>query len=336
MRKLFMIASPPPDLHPCKEMEKDPLVPKLQPRSKCRKVTMLLICLLTTSVILLLIFILNAFANSSDPARFGFPNGTANISDEYSTEITPSGWTFRIWIVIYAWQAVWVLYGWSFVFRPRHYSTIYLIVYPVYTLANLFSIGWLYLWSNDYPQYAFPCLFLVNFVLWCTIAIEVFYLYKFALLTPNENLRSFKIDYYLTQIIVVNGLLIYAVWTTIAALINLTIVLQYFGDYNATDVATAALALLAVELIVYFILENTVFDRFLRFSFLVYPVVIWALSGMLSQNYQDDSNERNGIFSLVVLIVAMVLFVIRIVLWIVFLFFRRTASMRLSAYGERA
>lgn len=329
--------------------EKTPLrekAPVDSPEKNTLKQTLLeVVCLAATSIVLLLVFIFNGFAASGESSRFGFPNGTRNVSDAYYTEITPDYWTFSIWGIIFAWQALWILYGWSFFLRsvflkgPAFMGTISLIVYPLYTIANALNIVWIYLWGNDLPQAGFPILIIISFFLWCAIAVQVYYLYKIAHTLPDQRLTWFKIDYYVTQGLVVNGLIIYATWTTIATLVNFTIVLQYYGDdYDATDVATVSLVLLIVELAVYFTLENTVLDRFLRFSFLVYPVVIWALSGIVSGHYDDDEeSDRNHIFSLVLLILASILFVARIVLWIFFLIFRKdTPSITLATYKEVA
>ncbi len=39
-----------------------------------------------------------------------FRNNTGGISDKYNTEITPSGWTFSIWGVIYTWLSLMHVY----------------------------------------------------------------------------------------------------------------------------------------------------------------------------------------------------------------------------------
>lgn len=45
-----------------------------------------------------------------------------------------------------------------------------------------------------------------------------------------------------------------------------------------------------------FVLENFVLDKHVRYVLIVYPVVIWALSGNLDKNYNAESPSRNGIF----------------------------------------
>lgn len=48
-----------------------------------------------------------------------------------------------------------------------------------------------------------------------------------------------------------NGVMIYTTWTTIATLINLTIVLTYDVKMSPTDAATISYSVLAVVLIVW-------------------------------------------------------------------------------------
>lgn len=39
-----------------------------------------------------------------------FTTTTANISAVFDTPITPSGWTFSIWSIIYVWLTVMIIY----------------------------------------------------------------------------------------------------------------------------------------------------------------------------------------------------------------------------------
>lgn len=45
-----------------------------------------------------------------------------------------------------------------------------------------------------------------------------------------------------------------------------------------------------------FVLEQLVLDKHVRYILIIYPVVIWALSGNLDKNYDAKSPSRNGIF----------------------------------------
>ncbi|MEQ2168787.1 hypothetical protein GOODEAATRI_018357 [Goodea atripinnis] len=108
--------------------------------------------------------------------------------------------------------------------------------------------------------------------------------------------------------------MIYTTWTTIATFLNLTIVLKYEANMSSADSATLSYALLIVVLLAWFIVENFVLDKYLRYVFIPYVVVIWALTGNLDKNYDTSSPSRNGIFIAVLLAGSGVLLAIRIVL----------------------
>lgn len=45
-----------------------------------------------------------------------------------------------------------------------------------------------------------------------------------------------------------------------------------------------------------FALENFVLDKHVRYVLVIYPVVIWALTGNLDKNFDAESPNRNGFF----------------------------------------
>jgi len=89
-----------------------------------------------------------------------------------------------------------------------------------------------------------------------------------------------------------------------------------------TNAGTVILALLAVVVLVYFVLENTVLYRFTRFVVTFYPTVIWALIGVLVQHWNKEEDNRNNIFTAVLLGVVILLGCVRVVLLILFAFVR--------------
>lgn len=314
--------------------DKSPLVS----RSKCngegwRKGWLFeVLCLSLTTLILIATFIVNGLAAAPDPSAFGFEYNTGNVSNEFYNDVTPAGWTFSIWGLIYAAQAIWILYAWMQVFRPRANRTIFPGIYLIYAFTNTCNIIWLYLWGNGYVQAAFPFLFCLSISLWCSFGVQSFYLNRIAAKPPTDRLKEFKIDYYLTQFVVINGMVIYDTWTTVATLINLAAVIQYYGNVDGTTVGTIILSILTIEVVVYFILE-AILDQLHRFVFIVYPVIIWALSGVLSAQGID---KRNGIFTAVLLALTCLLFVLRGIMWIIFAIYRPQNSTRLFSYKEVA
>nr|XP_020501909.1 uncharacterized protein LOC109993318 [Labrus bergylta]XP_020501917.1 uncharacterized protein LOC109993318 [Labrus bergylta] len=242
---------------------------------------------------------------------------TGNVSAVFDTQITPSGWTFNIWSIIYVWLMIMVIYIFIGLFRKNGYGYIYcsppVLPYGFFIswCINLcFNIGWLIVWDRGIMIAALVFLILVictNYSMICFICHGLHVYGPWLKKYHNADLWCYRI-------IVQNAVMIYTTWTTIATLINLTIVLTYEGGMSPTDAATISYSVLAVVLLVWFVLENLVLDKHVRYILIIYPVVIWALCGNLDKNYDAESPSRNGIFIVVLLALACVLFAFRIVL----------------------
>lgn len=56
-----------------------------------------------------------------------FHSSTGNVSAHYETDITPAGWTFSIWGVIYTWLTLMVIYITTYVFRGYCHVKIFVM-----------------------------------------------------------------------------------------------------------------------------------------------------------------------------------------------------------------
>ncbi|XP_035981725.1 uncharacterized protein LOC105938412 isoform X2 [Fundulus heteroclitus] len=243
---------------------------------------------------------------------------TANVSAVFDTELTPSGWTFNIWSVIYIWLAAMIAYIVSGVCRTnKGYGYVYCspAVLPYgffisWCLNQGFNISWLLVWDRGLM---IPALIFLILIICTNYSMVGFICHGLHIYGPWLNENSKK-DLWLIRVLVLNGVMIYTSWTTIATLLNLTIVLRYEANMSSADSATLSYSLLTVVLLAWFVVENFVLDTHLRYIFIPYVVVIWALSGNLDKNYDASSPSRNGIFIAILLSVACALFAIRIVL----------------------
>lgn len=84
-----------------------------------------------------------------------FNQRTGSVSDENFTEFTPAGWTFSIWGIIYFWQAAWLLYAISRIFRRTTAGYLYLVpdtlhyfVFVFYIINLILNIVWLIVWDR--------------------------------------------------------------------------------------------------------------------------------------------------------------------------------------------
>ena len=247
-----------------------------------------------------------------------FQNTTGEVSDYYSTDITPAGWTFSIWGVIYAWQILWLAYSLSTLCRQTNYGYVYrnpnhqpAIFYLIYVINMAANVCWLLLWDRFMAQYSLIAIVLMALTLVVMLVISYVRLYY---ATPIFLREDCRVDVWMTRILTQNGLAIYATWVIIAALINLDVVLVYYADVNQSVGGTICLALLFLLICSWFFLDNFVCDRFVRYMLTPYFVVVFALSGSVDQNYDPDSST--SVLSVCLLAISACLLMIKLVLMI--------------------
>lgn len=259
--------------------------------------------------VLLLLFNYFASRPNEGPFRHLFGNATTGeVSDKFYIEITPAGWAFSIWGLIYAWQTAWIIYSLTLLCRKSTPEVISPVLLLSYAVSSVVNIGWLIVWSRELIQTSSVLLFTISFLLYGTMATSY--------ATVNIEARAVsRLDFVLLQVLVNNGLALYTTWCTIASLINLTMAITYAHGVAQDVASTIALVILAVEIIVWFSLENTILDKFVRYTLTIYPVVIWALSASINKNW--DPAKRNSIITVILLAMACTLLLVRIaiVVW---------------------
>nr|XP_046227984.1 uncharacterized protein si:ch211-161h7.5 [Scatophagus argus] len=267
------------------------------------------ISLMIAVVLALLFFIVTmVFSALAAPGIYPFLESTSNISEEFVTQITPSGWTFTIWTIIYIFLASVLAFVFTGIFRN---PAILPHGFFVTLCLNLsLNTAWLFLWDRRLMPAALVFLILIAFTNYIVIFFSCHGLHIYGAWLDKYH----KVDLWLHRVLVQNGVAIYATWTTIASLVNLTIVLISNANMSQTDAATLTLSILTVVLLVWFVLENSVLDKHVRYILIIYPVVIWTLTGIFTKNYDTAAPTRNNIFTAALLAAACALFVARVVL----------------------
>lgn len=278
-----------------------------------------MIALIVSTVIsFLLIQLLNLIASAeslfgdleeSDFKKFIlsiFTNSTGGVSDYYVNDITPSGWTFSIWGVIYVWQALWLLYSLVSICRKGNDGYLYNnprviqpIVFAVYIVNMCLNVAWLFLFDRFLPTYALAVLALIVFTLHVGLFFTHRHLDNIAALLINSGQNK---DIWMIRLFVHNGLAVYAAWTSIATLLNTNIVMIYEGDVDIQLGGSISLGILGLEILIYVALDMFFLDRYTRYTITPYFVVILALTGSITKNW--DWDNRNSIITAVLLGVA--------------------------------
>lgn len=274
--------------------------------------------LLIAIILSVLLFIITLVFNGlAGPGIYPFLGSVGNISSEYDTNITPAGWTFSIWSVIYLWLITMFVYILSGSCRRNAYGYVYCSppvlshgFFLTWCLNMCCNSGWLFLWDRKLMIVAAVFLLLIcgtNFIM---ISLSCHGLHMYGAWLSRYHWA----DLWLHRVCVQNGLALYATWTTIATLINLTIVLDYDAKMLPDNAAMVTLSTLTCVLFAWCVLENFIFEKHVRYILTVYPVVIWALSGSVGKNVDAAAPSHIGVFMVMLLALSCLLFAVKLIL----------------------
>ena len=177
------------------------------------------------------------------------------ISDRYPTPITPAGYAFSIWSLIYV-----GLIGFSiYQMLPKHIER-YRKIRSIYILSCAFNCGWIYFWHGNQIGI---CLAII-----VALAITLF-LINYQLQIPDSPAENWLVK---------SPFGVYFGWVTAASLVNFAVYLNFIGvkmSDSASTLLAVSLILIAAGLGVY------MRARYLNY---LYPLAIaWALTAIAVQ-----------------------------------------------------
>lgn len=181
-------------------------------------------------------------------------------------------------------------------------------VYAVFIVNNLANIAWIIMMDRD-NMTALGLIVFCTFTLYVCLAISHKRLYQ-NLEILIENYASKEI--WFIRLFIQNGMAFYAAWVTVASLINFVIVLEYDVNVDQELSSTIALGILSFGLVFWYILDNFVLDKYVRYTFSPYITLVIYFSGCFAKNYNLETMNTNSIFVLVLLCVTAVALVSKI------------------------
>ncbi|KAI9555306.1 hypothetical protein GHT06_017821 [Daphnia sinensis] len=252
-----------------------------------------------TGAVYVVMIVLNALGGIGYEALFN--QNTGQVSDKYTVYITPAGFTFTIWSVIYIFLGAGAIYSVSSVYRKSvPNSRVYVqpvilnwLFYVMLTINYALNTAWIFLWDSEWIVAACIFLLFITYTGWLAFTIACRRA-KSAMKKKQEGVIKTAVykEVRLQRIVVHNGIALYTTWTTIASLLNINIAFQYFGNCDAETTSLICTAVLLTILIGWFVLENTWLDSYVRYTIAQYPVIIFATSGILSK--QAEQNRPDG------------------------------------------
>ena len=238
-----------------------------------------------------------------------FPRTQGEISGTNQTEITPASSTFAIWGFIYLYQAAWILYSITWLWRGDS-DILPPWFYLSYSIGNISSVCWLIVWSRGHLTSAFFVLALLAVSMDITMYWGMTGLANYLEGFPKNDRLPNKIDVWCVRLLVLNGVVTYTAWVSIASCLNLCISLQHDLGVDGTKAATGVIFVLFFLITTWFFVENFIFERFTRFIFMEYVVFIIGSSGILKKQWTNGLGNQG--FVLFILILSSVMLVARL------------------------
>ena len=259
--------------------------------------------------------------------HLGFIHRSSTISDRYYTEITPASWLIGGWAFAYSWQLLWLAYGWSFLFRPQARRTIPTGSYWFFVLSCLLTISWLLLTGSHHLVGALPFVVLVPISLILAQALVVWNTYSTKLVLQATN----GADLWATRVLVHNGIAFVVAWFSVQWILHAVMTATEYG-LDAGLAASVGLAILCLQLVVWFVLEHSILDRFVRYIHIEYLVVMAMLAAIVFEHWNNKDEElTNRAFTVALLGFTFVLQVCRVFLVLLYCRFK---SIEYPSFSE--
>lgn len=198
-------------------------------------------------------------------------NSTGEISDMYPVLVTPAGYAFSIWSLIYTGMLAYVIYqalpqNWD---NPRLKAISWLFV-----ISCVFNIGWLVIWHN----------LLISWSIIFMVGILVTLIMIYQKLETGKSEVDW-LEHYCVRV----PFSIYMGWITLATVINTSVLLWNWG-WQSGSLFWAIIALLAATAINAVMLVR-------RRDYPYAGVAVWALFA-LNVKHWGTSNEVVGVTAL--------------------------------------
>lgn len=238
----------------------------------------------------LIFFILTLVINYLGSSGFFNGKGQAEVSAKYSTLITPAGFAFSIWGIIYSLLLITLIYFFAKRKDPVVTQLIQFIS-PLFIVSCLLNMGWII--SFSYELMWLSTVLILGMTLSLLLIIERIYKHRADFPT---GLAGFSFT-------------LYGAWVFIASILNIAILLvqlNWDGFGISDSIWTIITLFLAIGFVLFYLslYKNAIFPISLA----------WAFFGIYSSYSNGEINPAMGATIQGVLLLGMVVFVLSAIL----------------------
>ena len=238
--------------------------------------------------------------------------------ERYVLDVTPADWSFYQSAIIYFWQSLWLTYGVFNVCRRNDLGYMYVvypvlppILYVVFAFSLACNISWLLIWDREYMEVALVFINLMSCTLFICLVVSLRRLNEFGYVMLSHGLNK---ELWFIRILVQNGLAMFAMWGCVAAMFNFGVVLTYGTGAKQEVASTVSLSIFTLEILIWWVFDNVVFEKYLRYLFSPYVVLLISIAGIISKHYEKNKYSTNTIYTVILFGLVSLLFIIKCVL----------------------
>lgn len=208
---------------------------------------------------------------------------TAEISARHDTALTPAGFTFAIWGIIYLWLFLFVLFQFGAFHKKTEGDNPDLIyaLNALFIISSAANVAWLVAWHFDYIEYSFVLLF----VMWVALLIAYIRL-------SREKMNSKEMFF------VKMPFAIYLAWVSFAMVINFAAFFKAFSS-GLLGISSEVWMITAIVLLTLY----TEYFLVVKKDYLFALTALWAFAGILVRNItaiQDTIIPSNAFLVLII------------------------------------
>ncbi|MCA1056013.1 tryptophan-rich sensory protein [Rossellomorea aquimaris] len=204
---------------------------------------------------------------------------TSEISDRLDILLTPAGYVFSIWSLIYLLLGIWIIRQFP---KRRRDLPLYQHTSGLFILSCLLNSGWILVWHYNY--------FLISVFVMIGLFLTLAALYRAVKETDPSLLDRAPFSVYLG-------------WISIAMLVN---ILYYFTDIGLIGEGSAGLYWSLAGLLIATILA--IWVRVTQRDWLYPLVFVWAFIGIGVKNAGEHAGYAYTAYALALLILLVTLF----------------------------